>query len=162
LDDFYSLQLDKLDRYVCLKESGVVIVEGDAESSSDGEDDDDDGDDDEGDDDEGDDDDDDEVDHYVTMDQAGLDSVTDAAETKDVKKKAEVISSYVFTSCPLTETAQVLAGTIHSRATTFMGVAKDTERSAEDIASTPLPGETLAMFYARSRSCSHSHFCDSR
>ena len=25
MDDFYSLQLDKLDRYTCLKESGVVI-----------------------------------------------------------------------------------------------------------------------------------------
>ncbi len=46
LDDFYSLQLDKMDRYVCLKESGVVIAEGDDESSS-GSDDDDDDDDDE-------------------------------------------------------------------------------------------------------------------
>jgi hypothetical protein len=33
LDDFYSLQLDKLDRYVCLKESGVI--ENNEESSSD-------------------------------------------------------------------------------------------------------------------------------
>ena len=32
-----------------------------------------------------------------------------------------------------------------------MGVSKDSARSAEDIQSTPLPGETLAMFYARSR-----------
>ncbi len=32
-----------------------------------------------------------------------------------------------------------------------MGVSKDSTRSAEDIQSTPLPGETLAMFYARSR-----------
>jgi len=32
-----------------------------------------------------------------------------------------------------------------------MGVAKDATRSAEDVQSTPLPGETLAMFYARSR-----------
>ncbi|KAF8808786.1 hypothetical protein BYT27DRAFT_7163839 [Phlegmacium glaucopus] len=32
-----------------------------------------------------------------------------------------------------------------------MGVSKDTTRSPEDIQSTPLPGETLAMFYARSR-----------
>lgn len=42
LDDFYSLQLDKLDRFVCLKESGVVIpAEGEDDSSS--EDDEDDG-----------------------------------------------------------------------------------------------------------------------
>jgi len=32
-----------------------------------------------------------------------------------------------------------------------MGVSKDTTRAAEDVQSTPLPGETLAMFYARSR-----------
>jgi hypothetical protein len=42
LDDFYSLQLDKMERYVCLKESGVVISERDEESSSDDDDDDDD------------------------------------------------------------------------------------------------------------------------
>lgn len=42
LDDFHSLQLDKLERYVCLKESGVVISEGDGESSSSDDDDDDD------------------------------------------------------------------------------------------------------------------------
>jgi hypothetical protein len=36
LDDFYSLQLDKLDRYTCLKESDLVIsAEGEEESSSD-------------------------------------------------------------------------------------------------------------------------------
>ncbi len=40
LDDFHSLQLDKLDKYICLKDSGVVIPTGDDESSS-GEDDDD-------------------------------------------------------------------------------------------------------------------------
>lgn len=36
LDDFYALQLDKMDRYVCLKESGVVVpTTGDLESSDD-------------------------------------------------------------------------------------------------------------------------------
>ena len=35
-----------------------------------------------------------------------------------------------------------------------MGVAKDSTRSPEDVISTPLPGETLAMFYARSRTFS--------
>ena len=40
------------------------------------------------------------------------------------------------------------------QAAAFMGVAKDSTRSAEDVLSTPLPGETLAMFYARSRALS--------
>jgi len=45
LDDFYALQLDKMDKYICLKKSDVVIpTEGEEESSSD----EDDGDDDEG------------------------------------------------------------------------------------------------------------------
>lgn len=35
LDDFHSLQLDKLDRYICLKKSDVIIpAEGDDVSSS--------------------------------------------------------------------------------------------------------------------------------
>lgn len=40
--------------------------------------------------------------------------------------------------------------TLRTKAAAFMGVAKDTARSVEDTLSTPLPGETLAMFYARS------------
>jgi hypothetical protein len=38
-----------------------------------------------------------------------------------------------------------------AQATAFMGVSKDATRSAEDIISTPEPGESLAIFYARSR-----------
>ena len=43
---------------------------------------------------------------------------------------------------------------LREKATVFMGVAKDATRSPEDVISTPLPGETLAMFYARSRESS--------
>jgi hypothetical protein len=39
LDDFHSLQLDKMDRFVCLKQSDVLIPEGEESSSSDDEDD---------------------------------------------------------------------------------------------------------------------------
>lgn len=39
-----------------------------------------------------------------------------------------------------------------------MGVLKDNTRSQEDAISTPLPGETLAMFYARSREFTPSLF----
>lgn len=54
LDDFYSIQLDKLDKYTPLKRSDIVISAGDDESSEDD-------DDDEDDEDEGDDDDDDQT-----------------------------------------------------------------------------------------------------
>ncbi len=40
LDDFHALALDKMDRYVCLKKSDIIIPEGDDESSSSEEDDD--------------------------------------------------------------------------------------------------------------------------
>jgi hypothetical protein len=40
LDDFYALALDKMDRYVCMKKSDIVVPEGDDESSSSEEDDD--------------------------------------------------------------------------------------------------------------------------
>lgn len=53
LDDFYSLALDKMDRYVCLKKSDVIVpLEGDDVSSSSEEDDDDDDDGDDSDEDE--------------------------------------------------------------------------------------------------------------
>ena len=46
---------------------------------------------------------------------------------------------------------------LHAKATQFLGVSKDTTRSPEDVISTPLPGETLAMFYARSRKSNNIH-----
>ncbi|KAK0439111.1 galactose oxidase [Armillaria borealis] len=126
LDDFYSLQLDKMDRYVCLKESGVVIAEGDDESSSGSDDDDDD---------------DDEEDAEETVigedEPAVLDEEPDEIAT--LKKIDEV---------PETDAEK---DALRAQATTFMGVARDNTRSAEDVISTPLPGETLAMFYSRSR-----------
>ncbi|SJL15060.1 uncharacterized protein ARMOST_18542 [Armillaria ostoyae] len=128
LDDFYSLQLDKMDRYVCLKKSGVVIAEGDDESSS-------------GSDDDDDDDDDEEEDAEETVigedEPAVFDEEPDEIAT--LKKIEEV---------PETDAEK---DALRAQAATFMGVARDNTRSAEDVISTPLPGETLAMFYSRSR-----------
>ncbi|KAI0246941.1 hypothetical protein BJV78DRAFT_1250109 [Lactifluus subvellereus] len=115
LDDFYALALDKMDRYVCLKKSDVIIpLEGNDESSG-SEDDDEDGDDS------------DEVD-----DEDMLLGEEEAPEIQSAEVVAEPVS-------------------LRDQATAFMGVSKDTKRSEEDIISTPLPGETLAVFYARSR-----------
>ncbi|KAH9980749.1 hypothetical protein BJV74DRAFT_887573 [Russula compacta] len=98
LDDFHALALDKMDRYVCLKKSDVVIPpEGDDVSSSSAED-----------------------------DEDGDDSDEDEEASKPKVS-------------------------LRDKATAFMGVSKDTKRSEEEMVSTPLPGETLAVFYARSR-----------
>jgi len=121
LDDFYSLALDKMDRYVCLKKSDVIVpLEGDDVSSSSEEDDDD-----------GDDSDEDEEDE-----DGELSGEEEAPEIKEAEEEAT------------TEPTEV---SLRDQATAFIGVSKDTKRSEEDIISTPLPGETLAVFYARSR-----------
>jgi hypothetical protein len=61
---------------------------------------------------------------------------------------------FTHTVAPKTEVS------LRDQATAFMGVSKDTKRSEEDIISTPLPGETLAVFYARSREFYFFHSSD--
>lgn len=125
LDDFYSIQLDKLERYTCLKHSGIVIpVEGDESSSDDDDDEDDDGV-------ESGEDGDSDNETRVREDDAGL-SLKKLDDSPDDEKADEPVD-------------------VRHQATEFMGVSRDTARSAEDVISTPEPGETLALFYARSR-----------
>ncbi|KAF9530875.1 hypothetical protein CPB83DRAFT_787413 [Crepidotus variabilis] len=150
LDDFYSIQLDKLDRFVCLKKSDVVIPEGEVESSSSSSDDEEDEDDDS----EGSDEDEeqssenenDQKDQEVT--QSTIEGETGLLIPKATKKKAPVEADSLNTVEGVEEDT---SNDLRSQATRFMGVSKDTTRSVEDMQSTPLPGETLAMFYSRSR-----------
>jgi len=140
LDDFHSLQLDKLDRYTCLKHSGVVIAaEGEDESSED------DDEDDEDDEDDGDDSDEDDGDGGDLPSERK--ALLKAARLSDGEAAEEEVSVEVATTLenPVTEDE------LRSQVEEFMRVSKDTTRSAEDVLSTPLPGETLAIFYARSR-----------
>lgn len=141
LDDFYSLALDKMERYVCLKKSDVIIPsEGDDVSSSSGEDDDDEGGDDSEEDEEG--------------DEGVLPGEEEVSEIKGVEEEvvAEPVSTMRGKRNPLSSlTNSEPKVSLRDQATAFMGVSKDTKRSEEDIVSTPLPGETLAVFYARSR-----------
>ncbi|KAF5328928.1 hypothetical protein D9758_016821 [Tetrapyrgos nigripes] len=131
LDDFYSIQLDKMDRFVCLKESGIVIPDGDVESSSDEDDDDDD------------DEEDDDEDDGSTM--------GDEDEEERVAKKEPISEEDDGDEDTEKEDVENVEVNLRSQAAAFMGVARDAARSPEDVISTPLPGETLAMFYARSR-----------
>jgi len=175
LDDFYALQLDKMEKYLCLKESDVVIPDGDVESSSDDDDDDsdDEGEDDEEEGEERDGDGGDDTDVDVEHDEADEEDVTEnAAKTTreeedqstekaqlvvDEQSKLSQANLHLMTHQTRTQNVDFfflslsLQDELRSQATTFMGVSKDTTRSPEDIQSTPLPGETLAMFYARSR-----------
>ena len=138
LDDFHSLTLDKMDRYVCLKRSDVIVPpEGDDVSSS-SEDDDDDGDDSDEDEEDGD---------------GELSSEEEAPEIKEAEEEAitePVGAITLYTPCS-SLIASKTGVSLRDQATAFLGVSKDTKRSEEDTISTPLPGETLAVFYARSR-----------
>ncbi|EDR01442.1 uncharacterized protein LACBIDRAFT_310787 [Laccaria bicolor S238N-H82] len=144
LDDFYSIQLDKLDKCTCLKESAVIVPDVGEESSS--SDDDDDEDNESG----GDDDSDDEGGEGTL--------VGDEIEEGGIKKAIAVPVLEVANEEGAEggheegfEEIQDEEDDLRKQASAFMGVSKDTTRSAEDVISTPLPGETLAMFYARSR-----------
>ncbi|KAG2117421.1 galactose oxidase [Suillus cothurnatus] len=126
LDDFYSIQLDKLERYTCLKHSGIVIpAEGDESSS-------------------------DEDDEGAESDEDGdSDNETQIGEDDTGLNLKKLDDSHDDEEAD--EPVDVQHNEVRAQATAFMGVSKDTVRSAEDVISTPEPGETLAVFYARSR-----------
>ncbi|KAF5390119.1 hypothetical protein D9757_003805 [Collybiopsis confluens] len=145
LDDFHSIQLDKMDRYVCLKESGIIIEEGNDESDEDDEEDTEVGDDDD-DDDEDLDMDPDEFERSEAADSDEEGTVVGVGTEKDTKDDED---DSLVTDIDVEEIDE--SPSLRSQATAFMGVSKDITRSPEDILSTPLPGETLAMFYSRSR-----------
>jgi len=148
--------LDKLDRYTCLKESDVIIpAEGEDGSSEDEED--------EEEDEETDNDETDneptfadEADMQVNEEDVAMEIFEDqgdgnqkhAEKTQEDKVGPDKCGDYLLTC--------VIQAALRSQANAFMGVAKDSNRSLEDVISTPLPGETLASFYARSRKYSVS------
>ncbi|KAF9078054.1 hypothetical protein BDP27DRAFT_1388596 [Rhodocollybia butyracea] len=144
LDDFHSIQLDKMERFVCLKESGIIIGEGDDESDEEDNDNDEDGDSDDSD------------ETYYDRDDEGIpdeegeendhDHDHDEEEEEDDDDMDKQKIKFKTAS-----TVKLEENDLASQAVAFMGVSKDTARSPEEVLSTPLPGETLAMFYARSR-----------
>ncbi|TFK70659.1 hypothetical protein BDN72DRAFT_958623 [Pluteus cervinus] len=123
LDDFYSIQLDKMDKFVCLKDSTVVIAQNDESSSED--------DDEEGDDDE------DEGEEAMAVDEDS--QLKSPIEEEDIVPDPK----------PEPEPEMPVDNDIREKATACMGVAKDATRSPEAVISTPLPGETLAMYNRR-------------
>ncbi|KZT58008.1 galactose oxidase [Calocera cornea HHB12733] len=123
LDDFYALQLDKMDRYFCLRANTVVF--GNEESSDDS------------------DSDDSEADsleiNKPERDEEDAEPDQDEAQPEDTPMDKEP------------ESEPTADPDLRAKANEFMGVARDATRSPEEVISTPLPGETLAIFYDRSR-----------
>ncbi|GAA6002195.1 Kel3p [Rhodotorula paludigena] len=143
LADFYSLNLDKMDKYKCLREDRIDSGEW-AGSDSENDDDSDSDEDDEGsqsgrsDGEEGEEGEEDDGTAPIETEpmEVDLDELA-LTETELAAKKAEKARSE---QADLTKRAQA-----------FMGVSSDPARKAEDAMSTPSPGETLAQFFARSR-----------
>ena len=139
LDDFYTLQLDKLDRFNCLKECPITSNEWNGSDS------------------EGDDDSDSDDDEDENKSDGGSDSndEDDGIAGDALMKDVELADLNLLTDV---EIAAIEAAKAHAekeelrkRATAFMGVSTSADRSAEDVLSTPQPGETLAAFFGRSR-----------
>lgn len=129
LDDFYTLQLDKLDRFTCLKECNIAELEW-KESDDDDDDDDSDSDSDE---------------------SSGSDEEEGSEQAEGDGAQAEPTETLVVASPSNDDAEEPDAAALRAQATAFMGVAKNTERTAEDVMSTPMPGETLKTFYDRTR-----------
>ncbi|TFK23379.1 galactose oxidase [Coprinopsis marcescibilis] len=179
LDDFHSLQLDKLDRYTCLRPLTVEIPIGEDEESSDDDDDEDEDDDEDGD--EGDSEFDDEYEEGAyDYSQDAKDAVGDAEadEAEDVKADdededgdQELMSPVVEESVGIEkskkrkerkakkqdiEESKGVAIPDSSEPGNAQGGeeqadAEEDTLTEEDKLKTPLPGETLAVFFSRTR-----------
>ena len=176
LDDFYTLDLSKMDRFHCLKACPIDALEWfdsededsdeeeeDGSSSSDSDSEDETG--------EGDDDaqegveyveEEDEPDNQLVLgaddevDEEG-NLLTPADKRRIAKEKVSHLHEPALTHrpCLVVDTTLMLRGRqeeLRERATKFLGVSKDvSNRTEEDVLSTPLPGETVAHFYERTK-----------
>ncbi|KAG8851378.1 hypothetical protein FRB96_009213 [Tulasnella sp. 330] len=130
LDDFWALQLDKMDAFTCLRPLDTAVQTGEGAESSD--DDDDEDDEDDGEDEDG---------------QEEEEEDNEGNTDEDFKTSAADVA--IVEETPALSKEELLA--LRARAQDFLGSTKDANRSLEDQLSTPLPGESLATFYARSK-----------
>ncbi|KAK4047007.1 Kelch repeat-containing protein 3 [Microbotryomycetes sp. JL201] len=142
LDDFHTIALDKLDRFTCLRE---CVIDNEWLGSDSEDDDDDDSSDEEEDGEKSDSQDEDEGD-YETSERA-----VDEDFVMNMVPVAELKLSDAEQAALDAKRAQAEKEDLRRRATAFAGVSTSASRTAEDIFSTPQPGETLAQFFERSK-----------
>ncbi|KAL5531468.1 hypothetical protein ACEPAG_4345 [Sanghuangporus baumii] len=147
LDDFHSLSLDKLDRYICIKPCEIDLPkEGEIiESSSDDEEDEEDSSDDNNTEDERDD--------EIKMKRSVPDEPDEDKDDEERSSKCEKWAQRQVDSVGADSSEDKPVSEMKAEARAFIGTgtSESVEQCADDILSTPLPGETLAAFYARSR-----------
>lgn len=123
LDDFVTLNLEKLDRFIHIRGTGLEELEWQGSSDEDGESDSSDG----------------QEDDSEDEDEEDDPMGEEEEEGEDAKEARHAALT------------QAEKDVLRQTATRYMGVAKDTTRSEEEILSTPLPGEKLRNFFDRSR-----------
>ncbi|KAK7038834.1 Kelch repeat-containing protein 3 [Paramarasmius palmivorus] len=128
LDDFHYVHLDKMEQWVCLRPHSWVFGEGE-ESEEDS----------------GDEDDESDSEYDESGDSDGEEVDEPKKKKKDRKQEGIPDPEPELEDEPEPEPEDVL----RTRAQEFMSYANT--NTAENALSTPLPGETLAIFYARSR-----------
>ncbi|GAA6002432.1 hypothetical protein JCM10207_001116 [Rhodosporidiobolus poonsookiae] len=141
LADFHMLNLDKMDRFKCLRED---VIDADEWHGSDSENDDDDSDDEEG-----------SQDGKSDDERAEEEEEDDGIAPEEPEPMEVEINELVLTDAELAAKkaakAQAEQEELTKKAQAFIGVSADAARTAEDIISTPAPNESLAQFFARSR-----------
>jgi len=141
MDDFYTLDLTKMDRFHCLKACPIDSLEWN-ESGSEGSDSDEDDD--------------------GSSDSEGS-SHEEEAVPEGEEHKVEVVGEEEYgalleeedldeETLELIKREKLEKEELRKQTQAFLGVSKDTTRSEADILSTPMPGESLRDFYQRSKS----------
>ncbi|GAA6048289.1 hypothetical protein JCM3770_006522 [Rhodotorula araucariae] len=141
LADFHTLNLDKMDRYVCLRDDRIDAHEWHGSDSEN--DDDSDSEDEEG-------------SQAGDDDEAALEEGEDEGLAPVEAEPMEIeIDELALTEAELAakkaEKARLEQEELTKKAQAFMGVSTDVARDAEEVLSTPQPGESLAAFFARSK-----------
>ncbi|CAD6919116.1 unnamed protein product [Tilletia controversa] len=152
MDDFYTLDLSKMERYVCLKECPIDAMEWNESGSESGSDSDSDS---------------SSGDSSSASseaggggggDQEGHEYVAGDSGDEDEAAVAALLGDGVEATALTPEEIEALRKKkaaeqeeLRKKAQAFMGVAKDTSRTQEDILSTPFPGENLRTFYDRTK-----------
>ncbi|WFC97956.1 Kelch repeat-containing protein 3 [Malassezia yamatoensis] len=139
LDDFYTIDLSKMNQVNCLRECPIDALEW---HSSD-------------DDDDSDDSDDDSNDERGDDEQNRPDTHEPEGEEMEIESEDELLvgEDLDMDSLSIEEAQAALEqqAALRKQANAFMGVMKDTNRSEEDVLSTPAPGEVLQTFYLRTK-----------
>ncbi|KAG0142547.1 hypothetical protein CROQUDRAFT_50169 [Cronartium quercuum f. sp. fusiforme G11] len=139
LQSFYSLALDKLDRFMCLRDDDIQDHEWNEEVESSASDDDD-------------------ADEDKTKDDVESNSDSTSSNSGEEDKNSETRPDEAALRPIAAAEDQAKAShpmfrkeDLRKRAEAFIGVSKATERSTEEVMSTPSPGESLKKFYDRTR-----------